>query len=144
MRWRRIQRRWKRVCLCKGPDLEFRTTNKYRYWLTGYAIFGNMKLNEFRAKKQLYHFLYDYMKKQQFILKTTHYYEMVTKILTKFKNLQQRVSERYEIVHKGYTEEKQRVLMKMAKSKNKKLRDQISKITKFQEVNVLRRYMRYI
>ena len=34
--------------------------------------------------------------------------------------------------------------MKMSKSKNKKLRDQISKITKFQEVNVLRRYMRFI
>lgn len=39
--------------------------------------------------------------------------------------------ERFEIVQKGYNDEKNRVIMKYTKSKKQKLKDAISKITKF-------------
>lgn len=43
-----------------------------------------------------------------------------------------------------YKSEKQKIIMKQAKSKNKKLSNAVKKITQFQEENVLQRYLRYV
>lgn len=96
------------------------------------------------AKIKVYSFLYDFTKKVQFKLKTKQYLDNVKKIIQKFEVLHINAKERFEIVKKGCQEEKNRVLIKMARSKNKKLKEQIGKISKFQEHNVIQRYMRYI
>lgn len=46
MRWRRIQKKWRKICVSKGPSVDFRTQNKLRYWLSSYAVIGNMKLQD--------------------------------------------------------------------------------------------------
>ena len=144
MRWRVFQRRWRRYIGAKGSTLPQRSRLRVRHWLSAHTFLVNHQTQVNRAKNKLYLFLYDYTKMDQFKLKSKRYLDNVKKIIAKFETLHQTAAERFEAVKQGYNEEKQRLMMKMLKPKTKKLRDQIGKITKFQEYNVLARYMRFI